>query len=45
MLMLLIHRRCSFSVNLSPEDFLSNKKCGKLRIVIQETFIFQEVLT
>ena len=45
MLMSLIHRRCSFSLNLSPEDFLSNKKYRKLRGVILETFTFQEVLT
>ena len=45
MLMSLIHRRCSFSLNLLQEDFLLNKKYRKLRIVIEKTFIFQEVLT
>ena len=44
MLMSLIHRCCSSSLDLSLEDFLSNKEYMKLRIVIQETFIFQDIL-
>ena len=45
MLMSLIHRRSSSSLDLSLEDFLLNKEYMKLRIVIQEIFIFQEVLS
>ena len=43
MLMSRIHRRCSFSLDLSLEDFLSNKKYRQLRITILEIFIFQDV--
>ena len=45
MLMSLIHRCSSSSLDLLLEDFLLNKEHMKLRIVIQEIFIFQEVLS
>ena len=45
MLMSLIHRHSLSSLDLSLEDFLLNKEYMKLRIVIQEIFIFQEVLS